>query len=109
MNSPLLFLSALLFALAALVTQSVARTFLEEAMHRKAERLSQAVKQHTRYVADPLGVRASHTSKVLTTTGIVLTVLSVASMVSARIRREPGWYLILTLLLIFGVMMPMLL
>jgi len=109
MNKPVFFLCALFLAIAALVTQSAARGSVQEAMHRKGERLTEAAKRQTHYVADPLAVQASQNAKALTTTGIVLTVLSVACMVTARIRREPGWYLILLLLLVFGVVTPMLL
>jgi hypothetical protein len=109
MNKPAFFLAAMLLAIAALVTQGVARSYVDEAMHRKAARLNEAVKQQTAFAADPQGVQASQKSKALTTTGIVFTVLSVACMITARIRREPGWYFILLLLLVFGIVTPMLL
>jgi len=78
-------------------------------MHRKAERISQAAKQQTRYVADPRAVQANHNWNVLTTIGIVLTAASVVCMVTALLRREPGWYLLLLLLLLFAAGAPMLL
>ena len=98
-----------MLAIAALVTHCVARGFLEEATHRKAARLSQAVKQHAPYVADPLAVHASHMWNVLTVAGVVLTVLSVVSMGAAARRREPGWYLILMLILVSDIGLPLLL
>ena len=96
-------------AIAAFIMHCVARGFLEDAMHRKAARISQAARQQTPYAADPLGVQATHAWNVLTVTGVVLTVLSVACMAIAVIRHEPGWYLILLLLLVFDIGMPMLL
>lgn len=78
-------------------------------MHRKAARITQAVKEHATYVADPLAVRATQAWNLLTAIGVVLTVLSVIGMATAAIRREPGWYLILLLLLVFDIGMPMLL
>jgi len=102
-------MAALLFAIAALITHCVARSLLAESMHQKAERISQAAKQHTPYVADPLAVQASHAWNLLTVTGVMLTVSSVGCMVTARIRRERGWYLILLLVMVFDIGMPMIL
>ena len=109
MNKRAFFLGALGLAIAAFITHCVARGFLEEAMHRKAASISQAVKQHAPYGADPLAVQASHMWMVLSGIGVVLTVLSVICMTTAAIRHEPGWYLILLLLLVFDIGMPMLL
>jgi multisubunit Na+/H+ antiporter MnhG subunit len=109
MNKRAFFLGALMLAIATFITHCVARGFLEEAIHRKATRISEAAKQQTPYVADPLAVQASHAWNVLTLTGVVLTVLSVVCMATAAIRRERGWYLILLLLLVFDIGLPMLL
>jgi hypothetical protein len=109
MNKRAFFLGALGLAIAAFITHCVARSFLEVAMHRKAASISQAVKQHTPYVADPLAVQASHMWNVLTVIGVVLTVLSVMCMATAAIRHEPGWYLILLLVLVFDIGIPMIL
>jgi hypothetical protein len=109
MSKRAFFRGAVLLAIAALITHCVARGFLEEAMHREAARISQAVKEQAPYVADPLAVQASHAWNVLTVSGVVLTVLSVACMATAAIRQEPGWHLILLLLLAFDIGLPMLL
>jgi hypothetical protein len=97
------------FAIAALFAHCVARGFLEEAMHRKAASISQAVKEHASYVADSRAARASDMWNVLTATGIALTVLSVISMVTAAMRGERAWYFILLLLLVFDIGLPALL
>lgn len=109
MNKRALFLGALVLAIAGFITHCVAQSFLEAAMDRKSERISQSAKQHTPYVADPLAVQASLAWKVLTATGVVLTVLSVACMGTAALRHEPGSYLLLVLLLVLDIVMPMLL
>jgi hypothetical protein len=109
MNKRTFFWGALMLAIAAFITHCVARGFLEESMQRKAARISQAVKQQMPYVADPLATQASQVWNVLTATGVVLTVLAVICMTLAVIRQEPGWYLILLLLLVFDIGMPMLL
>jgi hypothetical protein len=109
MNKRAFFLGALGLAIAAFITHCVARGFLEEAMHRKAARISQAAKQQTPYMADPLATQASHVWNVLTAIGVMLTVVSVICMATAVIRHEPGSYLILLLLLFFDIGMPMLL
>ena len=109
MNKRAFFWGALWLVIAALITHAVGRSFLHEAMHRKASRISQAAKQQAPYVADPLAVQASHKWNVLTTTGILLTALSMVCMATALMRREPGWYLILLLLMVFAIGAPMLL
>jgi len=109
MNKGAFFWGALWLVIAALITHAVARRYLEEAMHRKAARISQAAIQQRPYVADPLAVQASRTWSVLTTAGIALTALSFVCMITALVRREPGWYLILLLLLVFAIGAPMLL
>lgn len=109
MNKRTFFLAALLLAIAALITHSIARGFLEESMHRNAEKARQAAKQQTPYTRDPVAVSFSHTYNVLTVIGIVLTGLSVVSMVTAMVRRERGWYLILAMLQVFAIVAAMLL
>jgi len=109
MSKRAFFLAAFFLVITALVTHSVARGFLQEYMHRKAARLSEASAQHTPYVADPVATQAGHAYDVLTTTGIMLTVLSVVCMVAALVRRESGWYLILAMLQLFAIVAAMLL
>jgi len=109
MNKRAFFFGALAFVIAALVTHAVARSFLEEYMHRKAARISEASAQHTPYVADSLATQTGHAYHVLTIIGVVLTALSVICMVTALVRREPGWYLILAMLQVFAVVAAMLL
>lgn len=109
MNKRAFFFGALLLAITALITHGVARGFLQESMHRKAARISEASAQHTPYVADPVATQAGHAYNVLTTMGIVLTALSVVSMATALIRRERGWYLILGMLQMFAIIAAMLL
>ena len=101
--------AAFLLVLASLLTHCIARGFLEESMHRRAARIRQVAGSHTTYVADPLATQAAHTYKLLTTIGIVFTAMSVVCMVTARIRREPGWYLLLLLLLTISITDPTLL
>ena len=109
MNKSAFFLGALVLAIAAFITHCVARGFLEEAMNRKTARISEAAKHQAPYVADPLAAQASHAWNVLTVSGVVLTVLSVFCMAAGAVRREPGWYLILLLILVFDIGLPMLL
>lgn len=109
MNKRAFYTGAIFLVIAALFTHAVARSFLEEATHRKTVRVSEASKQRAPYVADPLAVQASHKYNLLTTVGIVLTAISVLCIVTALIRREPGWYFIWLLLLVFAVVVPMIL
>jgi hypothetical protein len=107
-------------ALVAFGTHAAARNFLMDAMHRKAGNIEQAVHQKAEgneqaqnqaitYKPDSQTLASTRNSNVLTTVGIVLTALSVVCMVTALMRREPGWYLLLILLLVFDLGAPMLL
>ena len=109
MNKRTFFIGAILLALIALITHSVARSFLEDAMHRKAAAIAAAQSQRTVYNPDIQAVQSSRVYNTLTTVGVVLTSLSVVCMVTALLRREPGWYLILILLLFCDIAVPMLL
>lgn len=100
---------ALVLAIAALVTHSIARNCLLQSMHRKAERITRAVSQHTPYVPDPAAARFNRAWNILTEVGVALTAASVICMIIALIRHEPGSYLILGLILAFAVALPMLL
>lgn len=80
-----------------------------DAMHRKAKRLEQIQKQHIAYTPDSQALQSSRSYSVLTAVGVVLTALSLVCMVTALVRREHGWYLILFLLLVFDFVLPMLL
>ena len=109
MNKSAFFLAAVILVLAALVTHSVARSFLEDSMHRKAARIAQTQKQQIAYTPDPQALQSSKNYSTLTCIGVALTVLSVLGMFTAMFRHERGWYLILILILFFDVVAPMLL
>jgi predicted lipid-binding transport protein (Tim44 family) len=109
MNKRAFFMGAVLLALIALITHIAARSFLEDAMHRHAARIAQALKQQTAYTPDSQALQSSRRYNILTTVGVVLTALSAVCMVTARVRHEKGWYLILILILFFDVVAPMLL
>ena len=100
-------MGAVLLALIALFTHSVARDFLARGMRRNAARLEQMQKEHSAYIPDLQATLAIKNYNLLTTVGIVLTALSLVCMIAALIRHEPGWYLILILLLLFDVLAPL--
>jgi hypothetical protein len=102
-------IGAFILALIAFITQSVARDYVEKAMHWKAERLELAQKEHIAYTPDLRGRQLSKSADVLTVIGCVITVLSFVCMITALARHESGWYLILILILFFDLTMPMLL
>ena len=103
------FLGALMLALIALITHSVARGFLEDALHRQAARIAQVQKQQIAYTPDLQAFQSSRTYNFLTVVGVVLTVMSMLCMVTAWVRHEKGWYLLLIFLLFLNFMVPMLL
>jgi len=109
MNKRAFFLRAVLLALIAFTTHCVARGFLENYMHRQAARIEQAQKQQAAYTPDSKALQSSRSYNILTTVGVVLTASSLVCMVTALVRHEKGWYLILILLLFFDLVMPMLL
>jgi hypothetical protein len=108
-NTLAFFVGAILLALAAIITHAVARSFLMDAMHREAANMTQAQKLHTAYTPDPQAVQWGRYYNILTIVGVALTALSLLSAVTALIRRERGWYLILILLWFFDFGLPMLL
>lgn len=109
MNKNPLFQMAVILALIAMITHSIARGFLKDAMHHKAALMRQALKQQTAYAPDAQAFQSDRSYNVLTIVGVVLTVLSLVCMVTALARREHGWYLILILLLFGDLIAPMLL
>jgi hypothetical protein len=98
-----------MLALIALITHSVARGFLEDAMHREGARIHQIFMQHITQPPDSQELQSSRMYNVLTIVGVVLTVLSVVCAVTASVRREQGWYLILMLVWLGDIVAPMLL
>ncbi|HEY1788080.1 MAG TPA: hypothetical protein VGJ73_07995 [Verrucomicrobiae bacterium] len=66
----------------------------------KAHRVQDAVQTHVRYVEDPNTARMGHASKIMSASGLLLSLVGVASMIIAAVRHEKGWYLILTGILI---------
>jgi uncharacterized membrane protein len=109
MNKSTFYLLAVILALAAFVTHCVARSYLEDSMHRKAARFAQVQKQQIAYTPDPQALQSSKSYNTLTLIGVAFTVLSVVFMVTAMFRHERGWYLILILILFFDVGIAMLL
>jgi len=103
------FLGAVLLALIGFVIHITARGFLEEAMHHEVVHQHETLTQHIAYTPDSQALVLSRHYNVLTVAGIVLTALSTVCMLTALARREQGWYLILTLLLVFDVVLAMLL
>lgn len=109
MNKQTFFLVAVLLAFIGLIAHSVARRSTAEAMQRKTVRMVVARQQHIAYTPDPRSLQLSSRGRVLTSAGLVSTLLSVICMITALVRREPGWYLFLALLLFFDLAAPMLL
>jgi hypothetical protein len=103
------YFGAVALALAAFITHGVARTYLDDYMHRAAARFAEVQKLHLDYTPDPQAVQSGKIFNALTGAGIALTALSAMLMIIARFRHERGWYLILLLLLFFDVVAVMLL
>jgi len=109
MKKSTFYLWAVILALMAFVTHCVARSYLEDSMHRKAARFAQIQIQHIAYTPDPQALQSIGKYKVLTCIGAALTVLAVVCMVTSMFRHERGWYLILILIFFFDIGIAMLL
>ena len=103
------FVWAVLLALIALFINGAARGFLEDSMHRGAVRARQVREQHIAYSLDPQAIQSGRIYNILTIFGLVFTAVSLVCMIAASVRREPGWYLLLMLLLSADILAPMLL
>jgi len=101
--------AAVLFGVTALVLNSVGHGLDVECSSRRAHAISGAYTQHVNYVRDAETVRLLHTGYALSTIGLVFTLSGIACLVVALARREHGWYLILTGLLVLDIIVLMLL
>ena len=87
----------------ALVFSLVGRDQSVQASHHKAERIAAAYENHTPYTPDPQAVRLAHDGRILSIVGAVFTASGLCCMLVALFRREKGWYLILSGLLVSDV------
>jgi hypothetical protein len=100
---------AFLCGIIALALNSVGHGMIGDAASHIAIARHEAFKQNIKFVCDNETASQLHTGHVLFTIGFVLTLSGFTCMVVALARRERGWYLILTGLLIVDVMVLMLL
>jgi len=109
MNTRLFYSAAVVMGLIALVFGLVGRDRSVQASQYKAKGIATAYENHTRYTPDLQAFRLAHDGRLLSTVAAVFTGLGLCSMVAALLRREKGWYLILSGLLVSDVMALMLL
>ena len=103
------FAIACLLAIVALSIHFVSRELAKQARFERALRISKPSAQHPYTDEDPEIRRLSMVPDALTSAGLALTLLSFACMIIARVRGERGWYVILSILLVAGILAPMLL
>ena len=109
MNKRTIFLTSVAFAFVALLIHSVAREKLDAGSKLKARQLEAAVKQQTPYIPDPEASRLFRTGRTLNHVGMAFTVSAAICVFMAIVRREPGWYSVPLLLLVFDLGVQMLL
>ena len=103
------FIAALLLAIAALLTQGIGRSYMTDLMHRQAVGLEQSFKDHKPYHPDAISLQLRLRWNIFLAVGAAMTLLSVISAVIAKVRAEPGWYLMLIMVMLVSVMIPLLL
>jgi hypothetical protein len=109
MNTRTFFLVSVILALVALVIHSVAHDKLDAGSKLKAKQLEVAVKQQTHYTPDPEASRLFSTGRALNHVGMAFTISAAICVFVAIVRREPGWYSVPFLLLVFDLGVQMLL
>jgi hypothetical protein len=107
MNKRTFFLASVLLAFVALVIHSVARDKLDAGSKIKAKQLEVAVKQHTHYTPNPEASSLFSTGRTLNHVGTAFTISAAICVFVAIARREPGWYSIPLLLLVFDLCVQM--
>jgi hypothetical protein len=109
MNKRTIFLASVAFAFIALVIHSVAREKFDAGSKLKAKQLEAAVMQQTHYIPDPEVSRLCSTGRTLNHVGMAFTISAAICLFVAIARREPGWYSVPLLLLVFDLGVQMLL
>ena len=109
MDTRLFYSAAVLLGLIALVLGLVGRDRSVQASQNKAKQIASAYEGHRPYTTDPQVTQLAHDGRLVSTVAAVLTGLGLCCMVVALVRREKGWYLILSGLLVSDVMALMLL
>ncbi len=109
MSKRTFFLASVLLALVAFAMHGVGRERLVASSHLKAKRIETSVTQHTNYTPDQEAVRLSASGRTLNKVGLLFTFSSLACVIVALIRREPGWYSIPMMMLLADVTVQMLL
>src|ERR1017187_9192199 len=109
MNNRTIFLASVVLAFVALVIHSVAREKFDTGSKLKAKQLEVAVKQQTHYTPAPEASRLFSTGRTLNRVGTGFTITAAICVFVAIARREPGWYSVPLLLLLFDLGVQMLL
>jgi hypothetical protein len=100
---------AILLAVVALILNLMGRDHFMQASRHRAERVAAAQERHAKYLFDSESISLMRSGRVLTTVGVTLTAFGLGAMIVSLIRRERGWYLILTGLLLSDVVAVLLL
>jgi hypothetical protein len=101
--------TAVVLAILALFLNFMAHEQWHQASNHRAGRIATAHLQHIQYVQDAKGASLVQTARVLTVVGVALMLSGAACTVVALFRREEGWYLILSGLLMSDILALMLL
>jgi hypothetical protein len=110
------YLASLLFGVIAFVFNLIGHDQLVQGSVQKAHEIEAYVHQKMAsghqdapFVPSAEIIRLEKTGEILTVVGLVLTLLGVGLLITAAIRHEQGWYLILMGLFLVNLMVVMLL
>ncbi len=109
MNKRTFFLASVVFALVAFVIFSVAHDKIDTGSKIKAKQIEVAFTQQTNYIPDPEADRLFRAGRTLNHFGVAFTISAAICVFVAIARREPGWYSVPLLLLVFDLGVYMLL
>jgi hypothetical protein len=84
--------------------QVPARGEIETYYHLKAERVHAEIVQRTYHGPDPEEVQSGRNISIFNAVSLIFAVISIAFLVTAGVRHEPGWYSIPILILLFTFM-----
>jgi hypothetical protein len=109
MNKRGFYLASIVLVLVALGFHAAGRGRILEAQKIKAQNIAFANREQRHAVANTEQIRLSNSGRSLNNVGVVFMIGSVASLVLAKIRTEPGWYSVPLLGLVFDWMLQMML
>lgn len=104
-----IYLVSILLGFIALILAGCGHDQLAKGISRHAHAAQRAQEQHISYVRDAETIRLQSTGEALSEMGSVFSVGCLACMITAAVRKEPGFYSIPLMLFLFSVLWQLIL